>query len=348
MIGRKIRYYRLKSGLTCEELASKVGVTKTLISLYETGQREPNEESSKKIADALGVSWIKLLSRESDNLKFNHYSFRKKQKASKTNIEILKEEIESKCADRISLLNILGISKNVTLKIKKLSFEEDVETNARKIRESLKVNLSGPISSVVDVLEYQGAIVLSFPCSDEIDGLNGTVNDIPYIFFNSNRTIERQRFTMIHEVCHLFFKDSTTTLNEKEIEKYINEVAGHVLVPTNDIYEIFGRKNRNISIYLREQIAKEYGVAVSCLVTRLCDAGIVTQMYKKNYFVNLNKMGGKRFEKSLLDEKYNSEEPTFFNQQVYIALSDELITASRAAEFLHVPLVEVMQNMRIE
>ena len=196
------------------------------------------------------------------------------------------------------------------------------------------------------ILEHAGIIVISFESVEEIDGLNGTVNNIPYIFFNSNRTIERQRFTMIHELCHLFFDDEK--MDEKENEKYINRLAGNVLVPSEDIYRIFGKTNRNITFYLRDDVAKEYKVAVSCLVTRLFETGVVTKMFMQRYFMNLNKRGGKKNERSLLDAKRDSERPTLFDQQVYLALSDELISTSKAAEFLQVPLYEVMKRMRAD
>lgn len=346
MIGKKIKYYRLKKGMTTEELAKAIGCTKAAISLYENGEREPSAKNCKSIASALDVSWIQLFSRNDQELKFDHKNFRKIQKASKADIEILKEDIETKCNDRISLLNILDLTFDKKFKPRKLSFDDDVEINAKKIRLALGLSATGPIYSVTNVLEHSGIIVLSFKCADEIDGINGSVNGIPYIFFNSNRTIERQRFTLVHEVCHLFFEDNEE--NEKETEKYINRLAGNVLVPTEDIYRIFGKTNRSITFYLRDEFAKEYKVAVSCLVTRLFETGVVTEMYMKKYFMNLNKHGGKKLEKSLLDAKRDSEQPTIFNQQVYLALSEKLITASKAAEFLHVPLYDVMQNMRAE
>ena len=66
------------------------------------------------------------------------------------------------------------------------------------------------------------------------------------------------------------------------------------------------------------------------------------------YFIYLNRNCGRKAEKTLLDPIKDSEEPTIFTQYVYLALSEELISASRAAEFLHVPLYDVMQNMRVE
>ena len=345
MIGKKIKYYRLKKGMTSEELAKAIGCTKAAISLYENEEREPNEAICKKIAKALGVPWVELLSRKSKELVFDHASFRKRQKASKKDIEILKMEIESKCSDRIGLMNIVGSINFKSFKPKKLSFTDSPAVNARKIREMLGIPASGPIYSVTNVLEHAGIIVLSFDSAEEIDGINGQVNDIPYIFFNSkNRTIERQRFTIVHETCHIFFDD--TGRKESEVEKYINQVAGNVLIPDDDIYSIFGKTNRNITVYLRDSISRQYKIAPSCLINRLVEAGVVTKTYQTNYFIFLNRTCGRKNEKTLLDQDADSEQPTIFTQQVYLALSQELITTSRAAEFLHVPLYDVMQNLR--
>ena len=349
MVGKKIKYYRLKRGLTSEALAKKVGCTKSAISLYESEEREPNQEICAKIADALGVQWIDLSSREDAKLVFDHAGFRKKQSASKKDIELLKMDIEAKCADRISLMNIVGSMNFKAFKAKKLSFDADVSVNASKIRKELGIPQNGPIYSITNILEHAGIIVLSFDCPDEIDGINGTVNGIPYIFFNSrNRTIERQRFTIVHETCHLFFNDSEEGRTEKDTEKYVNQVTGSVLIPNEDIYAIFGKINRSITPYLRNDVAKEYKIAPSCLVTRLLEAGVISERYYKGYFVILNASEGKKNEKTLLDPVRDSEQPTIFVQQVYLALADELITASRAAEFLRIPLYEVMRNMRAD
>ena len=348
MIGKKIKYYRLKSGLTSEELATRVGCTKAAISLYESDDREPNAEMIQKLADALGISWIMLLEQNRETLIFNHSSFRKNSKALKKDVEILKYEIESRCSNRFDILNVLGIDDEHIFKPEPLSFHDAPSINADKIRKILGLPPSGPIYSLTNVLEHIGIIVLSFDCTEEIDGLNGTVNGIPYIFFNSrSRTVERQRFTLAHEVCHLFF-EFDDLITEKEQEKYINQVAGALLIPTKDIYFLFGKTNRNISIYLRNDVSKVYRIAPSCLVQRLHETGVITNAYHKNFFINLNKNGGRKNEQSQLDSIKDSEVPTIFTQQVYLALSEELITMSKAAEYLNIPLYDVMQNMRVE
>ncbi len=349
MIEKKIKYFRLKNGMTVEELADAIGCTKAAISLYENGEREPSIDICKKIAKVLNIPWVELFSRDDGKLVFDHISFRKKQKASKTDVELLKTDVEQQCFNRISLMNIVGVINYKVFKPKKLSFDKTIGENANLIRSSLGIPSSGPIYSITNILEHSGIIVLSFECAEEIDGINGLVNGMPYIFFNTkNKTIERQRFTLIHEVCHLFFNNLEDNRDEKEIEKYINLVAGNVLIPDSDIYSIFGRTNRNISIYLRNNVAKQYKIAPSCLLNRLLETGVITKTYHRNYFIFLNKNCGRKNEKTLLDLIKDNEKPTIFTQQVYLALSEELISASKAAEFLKIPLYDVMQNMRVE
>ena len=344
MFGKRIRYYRLKKGLTSEELANEIGCTKGAISLYENDERTPNTEILQKLADIFGIPLIQLMGRD-DDLKFKHYGFRKKQSTSKKDIELLIGDIEQKCADRIFVIDTLGLIGKDAFKAKRLSKDNGYDYNALAIRRALNLSSIGPIYSITRTLEDIGIIVLSFDCPEEIDGLNGVVNDIPYIFFNSkDRTIERQRFTLVHELCHLFFAHDE---EDKELERYINHLAGTVLISDIDLYREFGMLNHHITAYLRDSVAKKYKIAPSCLVVRLFEAGIITETYYRNYFKMLNSTVGKKKEPSFLDDIHDSELPSIFEHQVYLALSDDLITASRAAELLAVPLYEVMQNARM-
>ena len=52
---------RIKKGLSQKEFADNIGVAKSTYSLYESGNREPNVQTIKKIADFLGISADELL-----------------------------------------------------------------------------------------------------------------------------------------------------------------------------------------------------------------------------------------------------------------------------------------------
>lgn len=60
---QRLREWRLKRGLTQEELARKADVPTISVSHFETGHRFPNAESLRRLADALGVSTDYLLGR---------------------------------------------------------------------------------------------------------------------------------------------------------------------------------------------------------------------------------------------------------------------------------------------
>ena len=52
---------RIKKGLSQKEVADNIGVAKSTYSLYESGNREPNVQTIKKIADFLGISAYELI-----------------------------------------------------------------------------------------------------------------------------------------------------------------------------------------------------------------------------------------------------------------------------------------------
>ena len=57
---------REKRGLSQKEVAESIGVAKSTYSLYESGNREPNVQTIKKISDLLSVSADDLLGIDED------------------------------------------------------------------------------------------------------------------------------------------------------------------------------------------------------------------------------------------------------------------------------------------
>ena len=51
-----LKLAREQKGLSQKDVAEKIGVAKSTYSLYESGNREPNVQTIKKIANALDVS----------------------------------------------------------------------------------------------------------------------------------------------------------------------------------------------------------------------------------------------------------------------------------------------------
>jgi transcriptional regulator with XRE-family HTH domain len=59
--GKRIKQLREKAGMTQADLGKALGVTHSAISLIESGDRGLNVETADKIAQALGVSLVELI-----------------------------------------------------------------------------------------------------------------------------------------------------------------------------------------------------------------------------------------------------------------------------------------------
>lgn len=69
--GDRIRQLRLEIGMSQEEFAAKLGISKQILSLYEMGRRSPKIAQVKKYAELLKVSVDYLLGDPSEEAAFN-------------------------------------------------------------------------------------------------------------------------------------------------------------------------------------------------------------------------------------------------------------------------------------
>lgn len=61
-----LKYYRMRDGLSQSELAKKLGVSPSTISMYEIGQREPDFETEEAIADLFNTDLNTLRGRDTE------------------------------------------------------------------------------------------------------------------------------------------------------------------------------------------------------------------------------------------------------------------------------------------
>ena len=58
------KHIREKSGLTQQQLADKLGISRSAVGMYEKGEREPNFETLELIADTFNVDMNYLLGKK--------------------------------------------------------------------------------------------------------------------------------------------------------------------------------------------------------------------------------------------------------------------------------------------
>ena len=62
-----LKYFRMKENLSQSELAAKLGISPSAVSMYEVGKREPDFETEEKIADFFHTDLDTLRGRESSD-----------------------------------------------------------------------------------------------------------------------------------------------------------------------------------------------------------------------------------------------------------------------------------------
>ncbi|MGF7535732.1 helix-turn-helix transcriptional regulator [Bacillus mexicanus] len=71
-LGRRIKHYRIERGWTLEKLATEINFAKNTVHNWENNKREPDNQTIRSIANALGISIINLFKKEGLlNMNFN-------------------------------------------------------------------------------------------------------------------------------------------------------------------------------------------------------------------------------------------------------------------------------------
>jgi Zn-dependent peptidase ImmA (M78 family)/transcriptional regulator with XRE-family HTH domain len=336
MLGKNITYYRLKQGMSKKELAQAIGVTAMTITHYEQNQRTPNLETSRKLAAALNTNLAGLMATPNGQHKYAHCEYRKQSRLSKTHQDYICASVEEYFDRFLTVSDILGAGalREAPL-IHSLKPTLNAEEDARNLRAQLGFALEGPIPNLVGALENKGILVFLFKYdNDFFSGMNGLVDNRPYIIINKQMTPERQRSTLVHELGHIFFENPEK--DDSSWEKYMTAVSGAFLFPKEDAYSELGL-HRSMVTSDMAMVAKEYGISLQMLAKRAQVLGILDNQAYKMFNIRLNQNGGRKNEPSRIDQ----ENTSLFEQLVLRAIGEEEITVSKGAELLKIPLSDM-------
>jgi len=129
----------------------------------------------------------------------------------------------------------------------KITQKGEVEIAASQLRKEWNLG-TDPIPNIIEMLELKGIKILLIDDVDDIDGLAVfTSTSIPVVVVNTrNKSIERIRFTIIHELAHLLLKLEKNILeNAKEVEKFCHYFSSCFLIPTEMLLKQIGSGKRS-------------------------------------------------------------------------------------------------------
>ena len=330
MLEKNLKYYRLRSGLSKRELASRIGVSAMAISHYENGERKPEIDILRRLAGELGVKLADFLAVRSGNHQYAHCEFTKNRALSKTDEEFICESVEEYFDRFFNVVDALGGEVLPACpEIRCVQVGRDSEEAARLLRKHLGFAEEGPIQNLVGAMENKG--VLIFRCGIEnahFSGMNGTVDGRPYLILNANMTPERQRSTLVHELAHVFcvFPDD---MPEKEREDFATAISGAFLCPREDMLRELGVRRTRITSDMI-MVAKEYGVSTLLLMKRANLLGMISDAVYKDFMIRASQNGWRKNEPSRIPE----ETTNLFEQLTIRAVNEDEISQLRGAELL--------------
>lgn len=341
----RLKNARIMKGLSMDELCLSMGnvVSKMTISKYENGLLAPNSGIVIALSKALNQPidyFFRPFSVQVESVKFRKKSSlpQKKENSLRETIADLMERyinIEEICSDSIVKSPIPQI---------KASSAEDVKAAAALIRKEWMLGLSG-IVNVIDLLENHGVKVIEIDASNSFDGMSSLVNEkFHVVILNKSFSVERKRFTALHELGHLVLH-FPKTIDSKTEESFCHLFASEMLLPESELKRILGNVRKDISYQELRTLQLGYGISCDAIMYKAKDCAIVSERRFRSFCIQKNKSSNFKalVEKSL----YHYEESTRFVSLVYKALSKELITISKAASLLHQDVEKVRQDLAL-
>jgi len=340
MFSKNLKYYRLKKNMSKKDLATACGISPMAITNYENGDRMPEMSIVNKLASVLGIHVVDFITSRNDNLVFEHKEFRKTTQLTKAQQEYVKESVEEYCSRFFDAVDFLGGNPLPRpQEVGYIRLTGNRQEDADSLREELDLPSSGPIGDLIGILENKGFIILLLDIDNpHFSGMNGIVNDYPYIVVNKNMRKERIRTTITHELVHIMFNWKNHN-DEKDNEKYATAVAGSFLITDDDLLRELGIRRSRITNDLAI-VCREYGVSMFLLVKRAVQAGIMTSTLETEFSIKANMSNYKNTEPNRVETE---EKPQLFEQLVYRAINEEGISAQKGAELLQKPYSDIVK-----
>ena len=273
LIGLKLKDLRENMNFSYQQLAEQIGVAKQSIFKFEKGLSRPSSETLLKLSELFNVPYsIFYESPEGVDFNFENIRFRDAHKIFNVegHLKEVKEIVLNYISKFLELERIMGIERQFDnpLEDVKITNEKDIEKAAKLIRKKWKVG-NAPIADVVETLESKGIFVVEVTRTEDFCGLSGELNkNIPIIVLNERSlTLERKRFTALHELGHIVLNFDEGFSDDK-IEFYCDFFAGAVLIVDEVLYSEFGKNRTSISLAELKRIKEMYGISIQAIIIR--------------------------------------------------------------------------------
>jgi len=162
----------------------------------------------------------------------------------------------------------------------------DLCTKALSLRKELGEDTMSPIDIFSLTHSISRLTLVFYPMGENLSGMCIKNNGNPVIAINSSMSVGRQRFSMAHELYHLYYGENKQTTvcaikigTGNDTEKAADQFASYFLIPPvaldESIKKLLGT-SKELGIKEIVMLEQFYGVSRQALLFRLTDDNILT------------------------------------------------------------------------
>jgi len=251
-LGRRLKIARENAGLTQEEVAQELGLSRGALAQLEGGMRPPNSLQLAKLAELYGREVGDFLKADFEETQRDALAalFRADPQLAEDRARAKAvRECAALCREYTNLEVLLGLDKD---RMYPAAYDappprsrweaiRQGERLAELERGRLKLG-DGPIRDMAELLEPQGLRLVEISLPENISGL--FLNDPQHglsIIINADHHVRRRLFSYAHEYCHVLVDRDRTSLvskaenREELVEVRANAFAAAFLMPEEGI-----------------------------------------------------------------------------------------------------------------
>lgn len=283
-LGTVLETARRSKGYTQAQLADAVGTTQPSIQRYENDLREPDEDTLRTIADALGVTprFLKHASRPESAMAM-HAHMRRRSTAPASIWRRLEAQLNMTRWHVSSLFEEVSIQASLPMP----QFDPEEETPekcAAMVRMQWRIPI-GPVRNLIDWLESAGIVVIEQDFgSPKVDGLSQWAGDHPVIIVNSKVPTDRKRLTLAHELGHLVMHMHYAG---DDLEDQANAFAAEFLMPASTIRP----ELKNLKLGKLIDLKRAWGTSMASLIERAYHLGLLIKDERTKFYRDLSRRG---------------------------------------------------------
>jgi predicted DNA binding protein len=331
--GQRLRQARLYKGLSINDLAELLGVSKQAISQYETSNVTPDFDKMRIITNELNFPSSYFFQEDSFDVNAKTTYFRALLSANKNArlqqvvkikhlamiYEILSNYLE------FPQLNIPDVSEFIN------NNEIDYEAMAQKIREYWEIGQK-PIEDFPYLLEKNGIIVASYPVSqDNIDAYSQKINvegndKFIIVLSDDKNSAVRSNFDAAHELGHILLHDWNLDLEElsredfKKQEKQANNFAAAFLLPKEAFLKDVSLYPKDLKYYI--ELKRKWKVSISAMLIRANKLGVIND---NQYQYLMKQMTFNKWRQNEpLDNVIIKQEPILLNKSIEMLIGNNV------------------------